>query len=115
MTAEPFVLPAGDGGSRGRIGEALVEAGLLTPERLEQALDLHRRWDMRLGEVLMAKGWIRAVDFYSFLADQQNLAFVDLTREPPEDVLLDGNAVDATIRRASALPWRRVRATRLSR
>lgn len=107
MTAEPLVPLAGGGGTRGRIGEALVEAGLLTPERLEKALDLHRQWDMRLGEVLMAKGWVRAVDFYSFLAEQQNLAFVDLMREPPEDDLLDGDAVDRYVAE-QCMPWRRV-------
>jgi len=40
-------------------------------------------------------------------ADQQNLAFVDLTREPPEDVLLDGDAVDRYVAE-QCMPWRRV-------
>jgi cellulose synthase/poly-beta-1,6-N-acetylglucosamine synthase-like glycosyltransferase len=89
------------------IGEALVAYDLLTRERLDRALELQKLWNMRLGEVLMAKGWVRAVDFYALLADQQNLPFIDLMRMPPEDDLLDPEMVDIYVAE-QVMPWRHV-------
>lgn len=42
------------------LGAYLVEAGLITPAQIEVALnDQKIRSDMRLGEVLVARGWIK--------------------------------------------------------
>ena len=61
-----------------RLGEALVQTGLLTPEGLERALELQRVRGGRLGEVLLAEQLIRPVDLVRALATQFDLTFADL-------------------------------------
>lgn len=51
-------LPATVSRKGKHIGQYLVEAGLLTQARLEMALSEQKRTGMRLGELLVRKGWI---------------------------------------------------------
>lgn len=89
----------------GPLGEALVRQGLLTPERLEEALDLGRRWQMRLGDVVTAKGFARPIDVQKALADHLGLPFVDLRAEPADPGLLSAADIQDYVR-ARAIPWR---------
>jgi len=89
----------------GTLGEALVRQGLLTPERLEEALELGRRWHMRLGDVVTAKGFARPIDVQKALADHLGLPFVDLRAEPPDPALLSAADLPDYVR-ARAIPWR---------
>jgi O-methyltransferase domain len=41
------------------LGTYLVEAGLLTPEQVNDALNEQKQTDQRFGEVLSSKGWVR--------------------------------------------------------
>ena len=90
----------------GPLGEALLARGILTPEQLAESLDLGRRWRMRLGEVVVAKGFARELDVARVLADHLGLPFADLRAEPPDQSLLTGLNI-ARIRALRALPWRR--------
>jgi len=87
------------------LGEALVRQGLLTPERLEEALELGRRWHMRLGDVVTAKGFARPIDVQKALADHLGLPFVDLRAEPADPALLSAADLPDYVR-ARAIPWR---------
>ena len=51
--------------SQKRLGEYLVEAGLLTPQHIRQALMEQRQSGLRLGEILVSQGCVReaTVDF----------------------------------------------------
>ena len=52
--------------SRTRLGSYLIEAGLITPAQVSVVLnDQHMQTDMRFGEVLVARGWIKpeTIDF----------------------------------------------------
>jgi len=89
----------------GTLGEALVRQGLLTPERLEEALELGRRWHMRLGDVVTAKGFARPIDVQKALADHLGLPFVDLRAEPADPALLSATDLPDYVR-ARAIPWR---------
>jgi glycosyltransferase involved in cell wall biosynthesis len=88
------------------LGEALLRKGLLTPERLEEALALGRRWRMRLGDVVTAKGFARPIDVQKALAERLGLPFVDLRAEPADPTLLSAANLDDYVR-ARAIPWRR--------
>lgn len=89
-----------------RIGALLVEKALITPAQREQALELSRRWNVRLGEVVVAMGWIKSLDLYRALAGHVGAPFVDLSAEPPETALLD--FADATLYTGRlTMPWRR--------
>lgn len=67
-----------------RLGELLIEAGLLQPEELKRALQLHQRSGVPLGQVLVALGMVRRYDLYHFLAQQWGLPFVDLLKTSPD-------------------------------
>uniref|UniRef100_A0A831X893 Glycosyltransferase n=1 Tax=Thermorudis peleae TaxID=1382356 RepID=A0A831X893_9BACT len=68
--------------SRPRLGEALVQRGLLRHKDLEQALQLQRRTGDRLGRILIALGLVRRWQLYQVLAELWGHPFVDLLREP---------------------------------
>ncbi len=72
---------------RPRLGEMLVQAGLLAPQDLERALKLQRRTGSPLGQILIALGLVRRYDLYRFLARQWGLPFVDLLRIRPDRTL----------------------------
>lgn len=88
------------------IGDALIEAGLLTAKQRDEALGLQRRWGSRFGEIVQAKGWVRAFDFYRVLAAQLAVPFVNLMSETPDAALFDANHIEHYARYL-LLPWRR--------
>lgn len=53
-----------------RLGEVLVEHGLITPLQLKKALDYQKGTDLRLGESLVVLGYIDEEQKNSFLASQ---------------------------------------------
>jgi cellulose synthase/poly-beta-1,6-N-acetylglucosamine synthase-like glycosyltransferase len=87
------------------IGAWLVERGLLTAEQLEEALRLQREWGTPLGRVLMARGWVRPLDFYRCLADRFGLPFVNLVEDPPDASLFDKERIEEYAA-GLYLPWR---------
>ena len=113
--AVPPRAPAGDlaslyaavskGEARLRLGELLIQKGLLTQDQLDEALELQRRWGSRLGDVILTMGWLRPLEFYPALAAHFDLDFVDLLKEPVDGALLDpGQLMEYS--NALYLPWR---------
>jgi len=70
-----------------RLGEALVQQGLLTAEDLQRALELQQRTGERLGRILIALGLIKRQQLYQVLAKLWELPFVDLLQTPPDQKL----------------------------
>ncbi|GAB6900936.1 ATPase, T2SS/T4P/T4SS family [Kineosporia succinea] len=71
---------------RRRLGDVLVESGLLTPDQLEQALNDQRRPDAprrRLGQVVSDLGLATERDVAEALAKLLGLQIVDLSRTMP--------------------------------
>ena len=62
-----------------RIGELLVENGLLTAEQLTHALQAQKKRGMRLGQILVDLGYVEETQLLDFLARQLDIAFVDLS------------------------------------
>ena len=62
-----------------RIGELLVENGLLTAEQLTLALQAQKKRGMRLGQILVDLGYVEETQLLDFLARQLDIAFVDLS------------------------------------
>jgi cellulose synthase/poly-beta-1,6-N-acetylglucosamine synthase-like glycosyltransferase len=71
-------------GSQLKLGEVLVEQGLLSPADLQRALDVQSRTHDRLGRILMSLDLIRRRQLYPVLADTWGLPFIDLLAEPPD-------------------------------
>ncbi len=67
--------------SQRRIGDILVECGMITPEALEEALELSRRHNLRLGEALIYLGALNQDQLTWALGVQFDLSYVDITPE----------------------------------
>lgn len=61
-----------------RLGDLLVESGLITPEQLSEALVKQKKKNMKLGETLVDEGIITENDIANALSRQLNLEIVDL-------------------------------------
>ena len=69
------------------LGAILLKKGWITHDRLDAGLEAARISGMRLGETLLARGWLFEPELASALAEQFGLRYVDLVRHP-----LDPNA-----------------------
>jgi hypothetical protein len=61
-----------------RLGDMLLEAGLLTAEQLKMALDFQKAVGGKLGAVIAKLGFIEDSVLCNFIAKQQNLPVVNL-------------------------------------
>ena len=95
---EPRLAP-----ETGRLGQLIVERGLVTEAQLEQALSEQRRTGQRMGETLLKMGAISSLDLARVLADHLGLPFVDLRSRPP-DLVLAALIPEQVARRYCALP-----------
>lgn len=94
-------------GESRRLGELLVEKGLVEPATVEDAAKSAGRWRVPLGQVLLARGAVRPLDLYRNLAEQLGLPFLDLRRFPPDPDLLDPSELAWYVAHR-AVPWRRI-------
>ncbi|ADC90119.1 general secretory pathway protein E [Thermocrinis albus DSM 14484] len=56
-----------------KIGQILIEKGLITQQQLEEALQYQRKYGGRLGWILASLGYIKRLDLYKVLSEQLNL------------------------------------------
>ncbi|MFT4287653.1 glycosyltransferase [Nocardioides sp.] len=75
-----MIAPIGDGR---RIGEILLDAGLVTPPQLDQALARQAAEGGPLGRHLILGGVVDRRALYQALAEQWGAPLVDLVAEPP--------------------------------
>lgn len=68
-------------GKRVRIGDLLIQQGLLTPDQLNIALAEQKERKAKLGETLMAMGMISQDDFANVLSEQLGIDSVNLRQE----------------------------------
>jgi MSHA biogenesis protein MshE len=61
-----------------RIGDLLVQNKIISEIQLQQGLDKQRQTGLRLGRVLVELGFVEENQFLAFLAQQMDVAFVDL-------------------------------------
>ncbi|WP_376874397.1 glycosyltransferase [Albirhodobacter sp. R86504] len=92
------------------LGQLLLEAGAVDPGNLLKALSLRERQDVRLGDILLAHGWVRENDLMAALARQWNATVVDLVATPPDPRLIDKISAEACLAR-SMVPWTRIGGT----
>jgi hypothetical protein len=71
------------------LGTLIFRAGLLGEEQLEDALREGMRTGKRLGEVLIARGWLEERDLGRLLAGQKGLPFVEVTADDAEPATLE--------------------------
>lgn len=61
-----------------KLGEMLLQAGLITQEQLRMALDFQQAVGGRLGAIIVKLGFIQEESLIGFIARQQDLPVVDL-------------------------------------
>jgi hypothetical protein len=63
-----------------RLGEILIERGLIDVDQLNSALSHQRQWGMRLGAALVAKGFVAEGMLTRVLSESLGFPMVDLSR-----------------------------------
>jgi general secretion pathway protein E/type IV pilus assembly protein PilB len=74
--------------SRIRLGDILIEQGLIEEKHLLFALQVQKTTREKLGQILTRIGLINEYDLATILARQLNLEFIDLNNEEPDTELL---------------------------
>ncbi|ATQ56055.1 glycosyltransferase [Paracoccus yeei] len=89
------------------LGQILIEDGAVDPRNLLKAVVMGRRQQARLGEILLANGWVQEEALTRALSRQWRSSVLDLAALPPDPRLID--AMGAQFCLAQGLvPWRRV-------
>jgi len=65
-------------GKTKKIGDLLIDAGKITRDQLNQALNAQKEKGGKLGDVLISLGCLTEIDFAQVLGKQLNVSFVDL-------------------------------------
>ncbi len=60
------------------IGKILIEAGLITPDKLEEALARQKGDERRIGKIMLEMGLLDETEFLQHLAAQLGISFVSL-------------------------------------
>ncbi|RLE15729.1 MAG: type II secretion system protein GspE [Acidobacteria bacterium] len=63
---------------RKRLGEMLVEAGLVTKEQINKALEYSRKHGVRLGKALVRMNIVEEEDIIKTISEQLNIPYVDV-------------------------------------
>jgi hypothetical protein len=71
-----------------RLGEILMERGMIDVDQLNSALAHQRQWGVRLGTALVAKGFIAEGVLTRVLSESLGIPMVDLSRVQPEQKAL---------------------------
>ena len=99
---DPWARPVARGGRFGRVGQTMIDRGLITIEQLDDALALQRATGKRVGDSLVEIGAVTRFELCRVLADHLGVPFVDLQARPPDPMLVSVLPEDVA-RRYSAL------------
>ncbi len=73
---------------RVRLGQILIEAGLVTQAQLQQALELQRETGERLGQIVLSMGLGSQEGVATAIAQQLGIPFIRLSESKPEEAVL---------------------------
>ncbi len=90
----------------GRIGDLLVEKNLISEEQLEEAIRSQGYWGTRLGDIILAKGWVKPIAMGQALANHFDKPNVNLLNERIDESLLDPKKLSVYSENLF-VPWRR--------
>ncbi|PCD77109.1 glycosyltransferase family 2 protein [Pseudothioclava arenosa] len=94
------------------LGQILLEMEAISPGDLLKALAIRNRQDVRLGDILLAHGWVTETALMAGLARQWKAAVVDLYAEAPDPRLIDAIGPETCLTE-SMVPWRQIGGTTL--
>ena len=91
---------------RRKIGELLLDAGLITQSQIDTLLLLQEEQRVPLGELAVRESGVSALHVYQLLATQMDLPFINLYRSPPARHLLRSADIEDYLR-YRFVPWRK--------
>ncbi|WP_313135799.1 glycosyltransferase [Paracoccus jeotgali] len=89
------------------LGQILLEDGAVSPGDLLKATVMRRRQNVRLGQILLANGWVTEAALTHALTRQWRSSAVDPVAMPADSRLVDELGAGFCLKHA-ILPWRRV-------
>ena len=92
-------------GQRKRLGDQLVDAGLITEEQLSKALEEQKNTKTKLGETIMAMGMVSDADFAKFMHNSQGFELAtddDLKEVDPKAIEM---VSDEVIKKHEVIPF----------
>jgi len=89
------------------LGQILIEDGAVDPRDLLKAVVMRRRQQARLGEILLANGWVQEEALTRALSRQWRSSVLDLKALPPDPRLVDAMGAQLCLAEG-VVPWRRV-------
>ena len=98
-TAEPVL----------RLGEALLQRGLITEQTLQETLEEAERTGAVLGQLLVAHGHVHRLDLYRVLSEIWGVETCDLLETPPDAALIERLGLAPEV--MAGLSWLPVAAT----
>ena len=87
-----------------RLGDMLLQEGVITQEQLEQALEAKRTSDKRLGEILVEMNFTTEANITRALTRQLGVEMVNPTQTPISDEIL-GLVPAAVLRKYMVIPF----------
>ncbi|MEZ5542669.1 MAG: ATPase, T2SS/T4P/T4SS family [Pseudomonadota bacterium] len=107
MGADPAAQP-GPHGRAQRLGDILLARGLLSEERINEAIVLQQRTARRMGQIIIDKGWVSEQEVLSALGEQLGIPCVRLRAGIYDPAVI--NTLDRRVaRRLQVLPLQRIR------
>ncbi len=67
-----------DNTDKRRLGDILIEEGLIGEERIQEAIKLQKQGSRRMGRIIIDKGWVSEQDVLKALGKQLNLPYIRL-------------------------------------
>ncbi|NLV51411.1 MAG: type II secretion system protein GspE, partial [Clostridiales bacterium] len=64
--------------TRMKLGEILIESELITPEQLDEALEMQKKVHSPLGELLIKQGYISQAQLYKTLEYMLRVPYIDI-------------------------------------
>ena len=84
-----------------RLGDLLVQKGIITEEQLGEALKMQKEKKMMLGEMIVTMGFATQSQINDVLCEHLNIDFVDMREEEPDQQVL--SLLDESIMRKYTL------------
>ncbi len=107
LPAAPRTPQRTDRPLRKPLGQVLLDMKAVTPDHLAAAIALQGRHEARLGDILLARGWVSEPDLLRALSVQWGAGPVDLRQNPPDARLIDQFGVTFCLIHA-LVPLRRI-------
>ncbi len=86
------------------LGQILLDMKAVDPDNMKRALGLRERQDVRLGDILLAHGWVSDHDLMAALSLQWGARVIDPLADPPDPRLLDLFGAEFCLQEG-ILPW----------